>query len=87
MSVYYSSFDAPCHRALKRPGLEKRTKSANTVVLTTMGLTVSDALRLLPVRVAQEKALHLEPLFPHAETIEAIKETRRGITCLRSPPR
>jgi DNA-damage-inducible protein J len=52
-----------------------------------MGLTVSDALRLLPVRVAQEKALHLEPLFPHAETIEAIKETRRGITCLRSPPR
>jgi len=29
-------------------------------------------------RIAREKALPFEPLVPNAETIEAIKEARRG---------
>ena len=43
-----------------------------------MGLTVSDAFRLLMVRVAKEKALPFEPLSPNAKTIRAIKEARRA---------
>ena len=43
-----------------------------------MGLTVSDAFRLLMVRIAKEKALPFEPLVPNAETIEAMKAARRG---------
>jgi DNA-damage-inducible protein J len=43
-----------------------------------MGLTVSDAFRLLMVKVAAEKALPFEPLVPNAETIEAMKAARRG---------
>ena len=42
-----------------------------------MGLTVSDAVRLL-TRVAHEKALPFAPLVPNAVTIEAMKEARRG---------
>jgi DNA-damage-inducible protein J len=39
---------------------------------------VSDAFRLLLVRVAAEKALPFEPLAPNAETLEAMKAARRG---------
>jgi DNA-damage-inducible protein J len=39
---------------------------------------VSDAFRLLLVRVAAEKALPFEPLAPNAETVEAMKAARRG---------
>ena len=42
-----------------------------------MGLTVSDAFRLM-VRIAKDKALPFEPLVPNAETIEAMKAARRG---------
>jgi DNA-damage-inducible protein J len=47
-------------------------------VLATMGLTISDAFRLLMVRVAKEKALPFEPLTPNAVTVRAMKEARRG---------
>ena len=43
-----------------------------------MGLTVSDAFRILLTRVAREKALPFEPLVPNAETIAAMREARRG---------
>lgn len=43
-----------------------------------MGLTVSDAFRLLMVKIAKEKALPFEPLVPNDETIEAMKAARRG---------
>jgi antitoxin component of RelBE/YafQ-DinJ toxin-antitoxin module len=39
---------------------------------------VSDALRLLLVRGAAEKALPFEPLNPNAETVAAMKAARRG---------
>ena len=47
-------------------------------LLAAMGLTVSDAVRLLLTKVAQEKALPFAPLVPNAVTIEAMKEARRG---------
>jgi DNA-damage-inducible protein J len=43
-----------------------------------MGLTVSDAFRLMMVRIAKEKALPFESLVPNGETIEAIRAARRG---------
>jgi DNA-damage-inducible protein J len=47
-------------------------------VLKVMGLTVSDAFRLMMVRIAKEKALPFEPLIPNEETIETIKAVRRA---------
>ena len=43
-----------------------------------MGLTVSDAVRLLLTRVAHDKALPFEPLKPNAATIAAMKAARAG---------
>jgi DNA-damage-inducible protein J len=61
-----------------RARIDERVKKEAEAVLATIGLTVSDAFRLLMVRVAAEKALPFEPLIPNAETIEAIKAARRG---------
>jgi DNA-damage-inducible protein J len=43
-----------------------------------MGLSVSDAFRLMMVRIAKDKALPFAPLVPDEETVEAMKATRRG---------
>jgi DNA-damage-inducible protein J len=53
-------------------------KEEASAVLEAMGLTLSDAFRMLLVRVAREKALPFEPLTPNRETIEAMKAARRG---------
>lgn len=47
-------------------------------VLAAMGLTVSDAVRLMLTKVAHDKALPFEPLMPNATTILAMKAARAG---------
>ena len=64
--------------AVVRARIDEHIKEEATAVLAAMGLTVSDAFRILLTRVAREKALPFEPLVPNAVTIEAIKEARRG---------
>ena len=64
--------------AVVRARIDEQIKEEATVVLATMGLTVSDAFRLMLIRIAREKALPFEPLIPNAETIVAMKETRLG---------
>ena len=61
-----------------RARIDEQTKAEAAAVLKAMGLTVSDAFRLLMVKIAQEKALPFAPLVPNEETIEAIKAARRG---------
>lgn len=64
--------------AVVRARIDGRIKEEATIVLAAMGLTVSDAFRLMLTRVAREKSLPFDPLAPNAETIEAMKEARRG---------
>ena len=64
--------------AVVRARINEEIKEEATVVLASMGLTVSDAFRLMLTRVAREKALPFEPLIPNEETIQAMKETRAG---------
>ena len=65
-------------KPIVRARIDERTKREAAAVLKTIGLTVSDAFRLLLVRVAAEKALPFESLNPNAETVEAMKAARRG---------
>jgi DNA-damage-inducible protein J len=64
--------------AVVRARIDEETKREAAAVLKTIGLTLSDAFRLLLVRVAAEKALPFDPLAPNDETIKAIKAARRG---------
>ena len=61
-----------------RARIDAQTKTEAAAVLKAMGLTVSDAFRLLLVKIAEEKALPFAPLVPNDETIEAMKAARRG---------
>ena len=58
--------------------VDKEIKEEAAAVLAGMGLTVSDAVRLLLTRVAHEKALPFAPLVPNADTIAAMNEARAG---------
>ncbi len=53
-------------------------KEEAAAVLAAIGLTVSDAVRLMLTRVAKEKVLPFDPLIPNAETIKAIQDARAG---------
>lgn len=64
--------------AVVRARIDEHIKEEATAVLAAMGLTVSDAFRIMLTRVAREKALPFEPLVPNSVTIEAMKEARRG---------
>ena len=61
-----------------RARIDERLKREAAAVLGEIGLTVSDAFRMMMVRIAREKALPFEPLIPNAETIEAMEAARRG---------
>jgi len=64
--------------AVVRARIDEHIKQEASIVLAAMGLTVSDALRILLTRVAREKALPFEPLTPNETTIAAIGEARAG---------
>jgi DNA-damage-inducible protein J len=61
-----------------RARIDEHLKEEAAAVLANIGLTVSDAFRLMIIRIAKDKALPFEPLIPNAETIEAMKAVRRG---------
>lgn len=53
-------------------------KAEAAAVLAAMGLTVSDAVRLMLTRVARDHALPFDPLIPNAATVAAMMEARAG---------
>ncbi len=61
-----------------RARIDAATKAEAAAVLAAMGLTVSDAFRMLLVRIAREKALPFEPLVPSEATIEEKRQARHG---------
>ena len=61
-----------------RARIDKQVKAEAAKVLESMGLSLSDAIRLLLMRVAKDKALPFALKVPNAETGEAIAELEAG---------
>jgi len=61
-----------------RARIDKDTKEQAEAVLAAIGLSLSDAVRLMMIRIAREKMLPFNPLIPNQETIDAIMEARAG---------
>ena len=61
-----------------RARINSKIKEEATAVLAAIGLTPSDAFRLLMTRVAQEHSLPFDLLMPNKETVAAIKAARSG---------
>ncbi len=61
-----------------RARIDSDTKKRATEALHAMGLSVSDAIRLLLLRVAEEKQLPFTVRVPNAATVKAMKELDEG---------
>lgn len=61
-----------------RARIDVDTKARATEALQGMGLSVSDAIRLLLLCVADEKRLPFPVQVPNATTVKAMKELEEG---------
>lgn len=61
-----------------RARIDEQVKERAAEVLAEMGLSISDAIRLLLVRIAAEKAVPFEIRIPNAETRAAMTELEQG---------
>lgn len=64
--------------AVVRARIDEATKVEAAAVLSGMGLSLSDAFRLLLKRVAAEKTLPFALLQPNATTMAAMQAAREG---------
>lgn len=67
-----------------RARIDNETKIRASEALAAMGLTVSDAIRLLMLRVAEEHRLPFEVKVPSADTREAMEEARAIMAARRA---
>jgi len=74
-------------KAIVRARVEETDKAEAAAALAAIGLTLSDAFRMMVKRIAKEKALPFEPLVPNRETIEAMKAAERGEVTKVGDPR
>jgi len=58
--------------------LDQKIKARAEKALAAMGLSLSDAVRVLLIRVAAEKALPFDVKVPNTTTRAAMEEARRG---------
>jgi DNA-damage-inducible protein J len=77
-NVAQSSRGESLTNAVVRARIDGKIKEEASAVLAAMGLTVSDAFRIMLTRVAHEKALPFEPLIPNETTITAMREAHTG---------
>lgn len=58
--------------------VDEKVKQRAAKTLAAMGMSVSDAVRMLLVRVAAEKALPFEVKVPNATTVKAMRAAGKG---------
>jgi DNA-damage-inducible protein J len=58
--------------------IDQHVKDKATKALATMGLSVSDAVRMMLVRVAAERALPFAVQVPNPTTVKAMEAADRG---------
>jgi DNA-damage-inducible protein J len=61
-----------------RARIDRATKQRAAEALADMGLSISDAIRLLMLRIAEERRLPFEVRAPNAATREAMAELEAG---------
>jgi DNA-damage-inducible protein J len=64
--------------AIVRARIDTATKDRATQALDAMGLSVSDAIRLLMMRIAQEQRLPFDVKAPKAATRRAMAQLEAG---------
>ena len=68
----------PANDTYVRARIDRQTKQCAEEALKAMGLSTSDAIRLLMIRIADEKRLPFEIKAPNPVTAQAIAELESG---------
>ena len=58
--------------------VDEKTKQRATKTLAAMGISVSDAVRMMLIRVVAEKALPFDVKVPNATTVKAMRAADKG---------
>ena len=66
--------------------VDQKMKKKAAKTLAAMGISVSDAVRMLLVRVAAERALPFDVKVPNATTVKAMKAWKEARASAISPP-
>ena len=61
-----------------RARIDSDTKAKATEALHSMGLSVSEAIRLLLARVAEERRMPFDVKVPNRKTLDAVRELEEG---------
>ncbi|EJF75967.1 type II toxin-antitoxin system RelB/DinJ family antitoxin [Bartonella alsatica] len=61
-----------------RARIDKHLKKEAHEILATLGLTVSDFIRIALTKVVNERGLPFDMYVPNAETLEIFEKTDRG---------
>lgn len=64
--------------AFVRARVDETVKNEAAAVLASMGLTVSDVVRIALTKIAREKALPFEMRVPNAVTAQTLAKSERG---------
>ncbi|MFA6012553.1 MAG: type II toxin-antitoxin system RelB/DinJ family antitoxin [Desulfobacteraceae bacterium] len=64
--------------AFVRARIDEALKEEAAAVLSEMGLTVSDVIRIVLTKVAKDKALPFEMRVPNKLTAETLEKSERG---------
>lgn len=64
--------------AFVRARIDETLKEEAAAVLSDMGLTVSDVIRIVLTKVAKDKALPFEMRVPNKLTAETLAKSKRG---------
>lgn len=64
--------------AFVRARVDEAVKNEAAAVLASMGLTVSDVVRIALTKIAREKALPFEMRVPNAVTAQTLAKSERG---------
>ncbi len=76
MMTHMKGLAMSAHTSMLHIRVDDVTKEQATEALTTMGLSMSDAVRLFLRRVVIDQAFPLELKVPNAETRAAMEESR-----------
>jgi DNA-damage-inducible protein J len=72
------------HTSMLHVRVDDDVKAQATEALAAMGLSVSDAVRILLKRVVNDQAFPLELKVPNAQTLAAIAESRAMMATRRA---
>ena len=64
--------------AVVRARIDHATKREATQLFQKMGITISDAIRMMLVQAVSERALPFEVKAPNSETVAALHASRNG---------